>query len=201
LHNNSKNNNSWSKSKKRKDINCYKCEKKGHTKRNCPNWKKNKDDKNKNSLKFANIVEDNSDDTDSDMPFLASNSEHPMDSWIMYFACVFHMTSNTDRFDTYRLVNSGIVTMGNGVHCKITGICNIIIKMFDGMVRMLCDVGHIPEVEKNLISLGTLDLNDYGYKSKGGCTMGDHRTYALQIIQRMYMRPHRRTLLFGIPLG
>jgi hypothetical protein len=58
--------------------------------------------------------------------------------------------------------------MGNGAHCKITNIGNIRIKMFDGMVRTLCDVKHVPEVEKNMISLGTLDLNGYGYKLEGG---------------------------------
>jgi hypothetical protein len=41
--------NSRSKSRRRKDINCYKCEKKGHMKRDCPNRKKNKDDENKGS--------------------------------------------------------------------------------------------------------------------------------------------------------
>ena len=60
----------------------------------------------------------------------------------------------------YKSVNSSIATMGNGEHCKITGIGNIRIKMFDGVVRTSCDV--------NLISLGTLDSNGYGYKSEGG---------------------------------
>jgi hypothetical protein len=32
-----------SKSRRRKDINYYKCEKKGHMKRDCPDWKKKKD--------------------------------------------------------------------------------------------------------------------------------------------------------------
>jgi hypothetical protein len=36
------------------------------------------------------------------------------------------------------------------------------------VVRTLYDVKHVPEVEKNLISLGTLDSNSYGYKSEGG---------------------------------
>ena len=58
--------------------------------------------------------------------------------------------------------------MGNGAQCKITGTGNIRIKMFDGVVRTLCDVRHVPKVEKNLISLDTLDSNGYGYKSKGG---------------------------------
>ena len=86
-----------------------------------------------------------------------------MDSWILDLACSFHVTPSRDWFDTYRSVNSGIVTMGNSAHYKITGIGNIRIKMFNGVVRTLCDVRHVPEVEKNLISLGTLDSNGYGY--------------------------------------
>jgi hypothetical protein len=130
----------------------------------CSDWKKNKDDENEGSSKSVNVVEDNSDDVDGDMLYVASTSEHPMDSWILDSACSFHVTPNKDWFDTYRSINSGIVTMGTSAHCKITGICNIIIKMFDGVVKTLCDVKHVPEVEKNLISLDTLDSNDYGYK-------------------------------------
>jgi hypothetical protein len=130
--------------------------------------KKNKDDKNEGSSKSVNVVEDNSDDADVDMLSVASNSEHPMDSWILDSAFSFHVTPNKDWFDTYGSINSSIVTMGNGAHCKITGIGNIIIKMFDGVVRTLCDVRHVPKVEKNLISLGTLDSNGYGYKSEDG---------------------------------
>jgi hypothetical protein len=33
---------------------------------------------------------------------------------------------------------------------------------------MLCDVRHVPDVEKNQISLDTLDSNGFSYKSEGG---------------------------------
>ena len=42
----SKGKNSRSKSKRRKDINCYKYKKKGHIKWDCPDQQKNKDDEN-----------------------------------------------------------------------------------------------------------------------------------------------------------
>ena len=164
----SKSKNSRLKFRRRKDINCYKCGKKGHIKRDCPNRKKNKDDENEGFSKSTNVVEDNSNDADGDMLSVASNSEHPIDSWILDSTCSFHVTPNRYWFDTYKSVNSGIVTVGNGAHCKITGISNIRIKMFNSVVRTLCDVRHVPEVEKNLISLGTLDSNGYGYKSEGG---------------------------------
>ena len=58
--------------------------------------------------------------------------------------------------------------MGNDASCKVAGIGNIKIKMFDGVVRMLCDVRHIPDLRKNLISLGTLNYNGFSYKSTSG---------------------------------
>ena len=36
------------------------------------------------------------------------------------------------------------------------------------MERTLSDVKHVLDLRKNLISLGILDSNGYGYKSKGG---------------------------------
>jgi hypothetical protein len=86
--------NSLSKSRRRKDINCYKCEKKGHIKRDYPDRKKNRDDENEGSSNFANIVEDNLDDANGDMLYATSNSKHPMDSWILDSACSFHVTPN-----------------------------------------------------------------------------------------------------------
>ncbi|RVW13664.1 Retrovirus-related Pol polyprotein from transposon TNT 1-94 [Vitis vinifera] len=53
---------------------------------------------------------------------------------------------------------------------KITSVLlgNIRIKMFDGIVRTLCDVRHVPDLRKNLISLGTLYCNGFSYKSTSG---------------------------------
>ena len=121
----SKGKNSRSKSRRRKDINCFKCGNKGNMKRHCPDWKKKKDDENEGSSKSANVVEDNSDDVNGDMLSVASNSEQPLNSWILDSACSFHVTPNKDWFNTYMSVNFGMVIMGNCAHCKITGIGNI----------------------------------------------------------------------------
>jgi hypothetical protein len=55
--------------------------------------------------------------------------------------------------------------MGNGISCRTIGIESIKIKMFDGIVRTLMDVSHVPQLKKNLISLGVLDSG--GYKITG----------------------------------
>ena len=78
------------------------------------------------------------------------------------------MIPNKDWFNTYRSINSVSVLMGNVVSCKVVGIGNIKIKMFDGVVRTLGDVRHVPDLSKNLISLGTLDCNRFNYKSTSG---------------------------------
>ena len=102
------------------------------------------------------------------MLLVSSNLDHLTDYWILDSACSYHMTPNKDWFNTYRSVNSGSVLMGNDASCKVAGIGNIIIKMFDGVVRTLCDVRPILDLRKNMISLGTLDCNGFSYKSTNG---------------------------------
>jgi hypothetical protein len=40
--------------------------------------------------------------------------------------------------------------------------------MFDGIVRTLIDVRHVPKLKKNLISLGVLDSRGYKFAGQGG---------------------------------
>ncbi|KAE8683204.1 hypothetical protein F3Y22_tig00111213pilonHSYRG00462 [Hibiscus syriacus] len=83
------------------------------------------------------------------------------DAWILDSGCSYHITPNREWFSTYRLVNSGFVYLGDDRCCNIVGIGDIIIKMYDGSVRTLSGVRHIPNLKKNLISLGTLHKNGF----------------------------------------
>ena len=47
--------------------------------------------------------------------------------------------------------------MGNDAICKVVGKGIIRLKMLDGMTRELVNVRHVPDLKKNLISLGMLD--------------------------------------------
>ena len=58
--------------------------------------------------------------------------------------------------------------MGNDASCRVFGMGNIRVKMFDGVIRTLCDVRHVSDLRKNMISLGTLDSNGFNYKSVNG---------------------------------
>ena len=52
--------------------------------------------------------------------------------------------------------------------CKTIGIGSIKIRMHDGIVRTLSNVRDMPDLKKNLISLGTLNSNWYKFSAKGG---------------------------------
>ena len=58
--------------------------------------------------------------------------------------------------------------MGNDVVCKTVGIGNIHIRMFDGEVRTLTNVRHVPHLKKNLLSLGALEPRGYMFSGADG---------------------------------
>jgi len=47
--------------------------------------------------------------------------------------------------------------MGDDRSCHMEGICTVLVKIFDRMVRELKDVRYIPQLKKNLISVGALE--------------------------------------------
>ena len=47
-------------------------------------------------------------------------------------------------------------------------IGSVQIKMFDGVIRKLNDVRYVPDLKKNLISLGILDASGYHIILEGG---------------------------------
>ena len=133
-----------------------------HIKRDCPKWNKGKE----KSSTSANIVADSKSDTD--MLSVSSTTDSSNNSWLLDSACSFHMTPHKNWFNTYRSVNCDSVGMGNDSTCIIIGMGTIKVKMSDGVVRTLEEVRHIPDMKKNLISLGTLDSKGYNYKFENG---------------------------------
>ena len=93
------------------------------------------------------------------------------DEWILDSTCTFHICIHKEWFTTYDSVqDGGYILMGDSTPRKIVGIGSIQIKIYDGVIRTLTNVRHIPTMMRNLISLSTLDLKGYRY-SVGGRVM------------------------------
>ncbi|KAE8699949.1 hypothetical protein F3Y22_tig00110569pilonHSYRG00219 [Hibiscus syriacus] len=132
--------NSTSKSRDKKTIHCYKCKEARHMKLDCPKLKKQTDEKRDVSSKSVKVVDgDNSDYSEGDM--LSISTTQLTDAWMRGFLIL-------DVLITSRQIGNGFRHTGR-------------IKMYDGSVRMLSGVRHIPDLKKNLISLGTLHKNGF----------------------------------------
>jgi len=97
------------------------------------------------------------------------------------------MTHNKNCLNIYRLINFSYVLTGNDDPCKVVRIRNVKIKMFDGAVKTLCNVKHILDLRKNLISLGTLNYNGFSFKSEGGVIKVSKYVMIMMKGQRFYV--------------
>jgi hypothetical protein len=151
-------------SKSNKNVQCYYCKKYGHYKSECPKLK-NKEEGGSSSV--AVVVKGNYEDLGFVLAITGFDSRFS-DQWVLDTACTFHTSHKRDWFTTYESVDGSSVLMGNDVACKIVGMGTIRIMMHDGIMRTLKNVRHIPNLKKNLISLGTLDSIGYKYSGEGG---------------------------------
>ncbi|KAG8475529.1 hypothetical protein CXB51_032298 [Gossypium anomalum] len=151
---------------------CNFCKKKGHIKSACFKLQNkikreaaNQKEKQPENFGEADVVEDYS---DGELLVTPVNDCKVSKEWILDSGCTFHISPNRDWFTTYEIVSEGVVLMGNNASCKITGVGTIKVKMFDGVVRTLSDVRHVPELKRNLILLSTPDSKGYRYITESG---------------------------------
>ncbi|KAI5672321.1 hypothetical protein M9H77_12685 [Catharanthus roseus] len=83
------------------------------------------------------------------------------------------MTPNKHWFSDFKPLNHEKVFMGNNQVCDIKGIGYVFIKVHDGVTRKLTEVRYVPDLRRNLISLGVLDSNGFFYKSENGILRRD----------------------------
>jgi hypothetical protein len=155
-----------SQSNSKNNVKCYYCKRFRHYKSECPKLKNKEEGDEPSFSSVADVVEENYEDSEFVLAVTVSNGRFN-DKWVLDTACTFHISPKRDWLTTYESVNCGTVLMGNDVACQIVGIGTIRIKMHDKIVRTLTNVRHIPDLKKNLISLGTLDSLGYKYSDEG----------------------------------
>ena len=145
-------------------FSCYFCKKPRHIKKNCMKYKKmlkRKGDKDSNRASIsgksdqAGVVE-KADENSCDILMAKSEKDKYSDAWLLDSGCTYYMCPKREWFSTYKFYDGGSVLMENDVVCKIVGIGNIHMRMFDEHVRTLTNVRHISYLRKNFLSLEAL---------------------------------------------
>ncbi|KAK2989959.1 hypothetical protein RJ640_004122 [Escallonia rubra] len=123
-------------------IVCWNCNKEGHKKNDCTEPKK------KNGVGGRQ-----GDDEGANM---VSSNEQTYDD-----LCLFATVDDNSKVCDYVHGDYGHMTIGNGYRCNIVGKGKVEIKLSNGGSLILNDVRHIPELQKNLISVSRLDREGY----------------------------------------
>ena len=86
--------------------------------------------------------------------FLVYNISEYNEEWLSDSCASHHICPHKYWFSSYQTINDRIVLLGDNHSCKTIGVGSVKIKMFDGVIRTLTYVRHVPELKKKLISLG-----------------------------------------------
>ncbi|KAJ9544694.1 hypothetical protein OSB04_024401 [Centaurea solstitialis] len=150
---------------------CNFCKRKGHTMEECFKLQAKNKAKNKTTGTSgeADVVEQGEVGfCNGEVLMVSEGMMNTSEEWILDSGCTFHMCPHRSWFHTYEKVPEGVVMMGNNDSCPIIGKGTIRIRMHDGITRTLGDVRYVPELQRNLISLSTLDRNGYEFIGKNG---------------------------------
>ncbi|KAH9743695.1 hypothetical protein KPL70_003390 [Citrus sinensis] len=152
--------------KMKKKRKCYFCQKEGHYIKDCFEKKKLEKLQKESSGKadIASVDEGESEDAD----VLIAADKKSSGEWILDSGCSFHMCPHKDFFVTFKSIDGGKVLLRNNLACKVAGIGSVRIKMYDGSVKGLEQVRYVPELKRNLISLGMIDQLGCCIKAENG---------------------------------
>jgi hypothetical protein len=78
------------------------------------------------------------------------------ESWVVNSGASFHATPNMKHFLDYVQGDFEQVHLGDDAPCKIVGMGNVQIKQKNGNQWLLKEVRHVPNMRKNMISIGQL---------------------------------------------
>nr|GFC89427.1 zinc finger, CCHC-type [Tanacetum cinerariifolium] len=160
---------SWGKSRSKSQgriLKCYICQSEDHLKRKCPknNCKKSTGYVKKDEQPSSS----GSTYDDSKVMMVMSAQAHALLDWIMDSECSYHMTPMLGILFDFLECDGGSVQLGDNEECKIRGIGKVRVKLKDMSSFVLHNVRYIPELKRNLISVGTLEKERYTVKLQSG---------------------------------
>lgn len=165
-----KQNRSRSKSRDGKKV-YWICGKEGHFKKQCYKWlERNKGKSFSQDRGEASLARDDAKDL---LGLVAQEVNLTQgigngDEWVMDTGCSFHMTPRRDVFLEMKDLDTGRVKMANNTQAHVKGIGSVRFQNPDGTTFVLHEVRYMPEIGRNLISIGTLEEKGCVFKGSEG---------------------------------
>jgi len=152
---------------------CWICGKEGHFKKQCYKWIERNKSKQQGSDNGESSLAKSTEGFNPAMVLMATDetlvvTDSIANEWVLDTGCSFHMTPRKDWFKDFKELSSGYVKMGNDTYSPVKGIGSIKIRNSDGSQVILTDVRYMPNMTRNLISLGTLEDRGCWFKSQDG---------------------------------
>ncbi|GJY91424.1 retrotransposon protein, putative, ty1-copia subclass [Tanacetum coccineum] len=147
-------------------LKCYICHSEDHLKRNC--MKNNRKKSTSYVKKDDQPSSSGSTYDDSEVMMVMSTQAQALLDLIMDSGCSYHMTPRLDILFDFLECDGGSVQLGDNRECKIRGIGKVRVQLRDGSSFVLNNVRYIPELKRNLISLGTLEKEGFTVKMQSG---------------------------------
>ncbi|GKA76683.1 hypothetical protein Tco_0783144 [Tanacetum coccineum] len=88
--------------------------------------------------------------------------------WIMNSWCSYHMTYKRNYLFDFEEYDGGNTRLGDGRECRVRGMGKVQVHMRDGSSFVLDNVKYVPELRRNMISLGTLEKKGFTVKMQSG---------------------------------
>jgi len=80
--------------------------------------------------------------------------------WILDTGATYHVCLNRAWFSSLEKLDGYFTVMGDDHPCNVKGMGTVRISVFDGIVRELKEVRYVPQLKRNLISVGALEALD-----------------------------------------
>nr|CAN80991.1 hypothetical protein VITISV_021529 [Vitis vinifera] len=145
-----------SKSRSGQQVQYWNCGKTGHFIRQCKSPKK------KNEDDSANVV------TEEVQDALLLSVDSSLDDWVLDSGASFHTTPHREIMQNYVANDFGKVYLVYGSAMDVVGLGDVRILLPNGSIWLLEKVRYIPDLMRNLISVGQLDDEGHAILFVGG---------------------------------